>query len=516
MVVHETGVIQLIVGTRWTLMKNSFPHLDAAEAAALFQNGQTVAFSGFTPAGAPKEIPKAIAARAVEQHAAGKPFRIGVITGASTGHSLDGSLARADAVLFRTPYQSDPDMRKGINEGRIKFYDMHLSQLPQVVRYGFLGPVHWAVVEACDVTDSGEITLTSSVGATPSFCRVADKILIELNRFHPSALRGFHDIYEPEDPPHRKPVPVLRPDDRIGAPTVKVDPKKIVGIIETDQPDEGGGFSAVGETCARIGQNVAGFLASELKRGLIPAPFLPVQSGVGDTANAVLKAMGEHPEIPMFDMYTEVLQDAVVALIKQDKVRFASACSLTVSNPVLRDIYEHLEFFRSRVLLRPQEITNNPEIIRRLGIISINTAIEADITGNVNSTHVMGRNVMNGIGGSGDFARNAFLSIFTCPSTAKGGKISTIVPMVSHLDSSEHSVQVLITEQGVADLRGKCPADRAATIIENCAHPDYRDILREYVKLTGCAHSQQSLRAAFAMHLAFAETGDMHSVKWGS
>ncbi len=446
----------------------------------------------------------------------GKPLRIGVVTGASTGKSLDGSLAKADAVLFRTPYQSDPDLRKSINEGRTKFFDMHLSMLPQAVRYGFLGRLDWAVIEASDVNDSGEITLTSSVGAAPTFCQVADKIIIELNRFHPEALRGFHDIYEPENPPNRQPLPVCHPGDRIGAPVIKVNPKKIFGVIETNAPDEVGGFSPIGETTARIGEHVAEFLAAELRRGLIPKSFLPIQSGVGDTANAVLKAMGEHPEIPAFDMYTEVIQDAVLALIKQDKVRFASGCSLTVTNPVLRDIYSNIEFFRSRLLLRPQEITNSPEIIRRLGVLSINTAIEIDITGNVNSTHVLGRSIMNGIGGSGDFARNAFLSIFTCPSTAKAGKISAIIPLVSHLDSSEHSVQVVITEQGVADLRGKCPGDRAQAIIENCVHPDYRRILRDYVTLAGHAHSPLTLKAAFGLHLAFAKTGDMRTVNWGA
>lgn len=497
-------------------MSDKFPRLTAAEAAAQIQNGQTVAFSGFTPAGAAKEVPKAIAARAAEIQNSGQPFSIGVITGASTGHVLDGSLARANAILFRTPYQNDPDLRKSINEGRTKFYDMHLSQLPQAVRYGFLGPVQWAVIEACDVTPSGEITLTSSVGAAPTFCRVADKVLIELNKFHPQALHGFHDIFEPEDPPYRKPIPILQANDRIGAPTVTIDPRKIAGIVETNQPDEGGSFSAISETTAQIGENVANFLASDLARGLIPSCFLPIQSGVGDTANAVLNAMGAHPKIPKFDMYTEVIQDAVIALVKNDKVRFASGCSLSVSNPILKDIYQNLDFFRSRLLLRPQEITNNPEIVRRLGILSVNTAIEVDITGNVNSTHVMGKNMMNGIGGSGDFARNAFLSIFTCPSTAKGGKISTIVPLVSHLDSSEHSVQVIITEQGIADLRGKCPAERANAIIENCAHPYYRGVLRDYVALAGHTHSPQTLRAAFAMHISFAQSGDMHTVDWAN
>jgi len=232
------------------MIKDKFPRLTSAEAAAKIQNGQTVAFGGFTAAGAPKEIPSAIAARATEIHAAGQPFRIGVITGASTGPSLDGALARADAILFRTPYQSNSDLRKSINEGRTKFFDMHLSQLPQAVRYGFLGPVHWAVIEASGISESGEITLSSSVGAAPTFCRMADKILIELNHFHPEALRGFHDNYEPEDPPHRKPIPVLRPDDRIGAPTIKVDPKKIAGVVESNLPDEVKAFSAVDDTTA--------------------------------------------------------------------------------------------------------------------------------------------------------------------------------------------------------------------------------------------------------------------------
>jgi len=493
---------------------NSYPKLTAAEAAEHIQDGQTVAFSGFTPAGAPKDVPRAIGERAKAIHAEGRPFQIGVITGASTGKSLDGSLALADAVKFRTPYQSDPNLRKSINEGRTQFFDMHLSMAPQNVRYGFLGPVHFAVIEACDLTDAGEITLTSSVGAAPTFARVADKIIVELNRFHPEMLRGVHDIFEPEDPPYRNPLPLFRPSDRIGAPVIKVDPKKIIGVVATDAPDETGSFGEVSELTARIGRNVADFLAAELKRGLIPPSFLPIQSGVGDTANAVLKAMGENAGIPVFDMYTEVIQDAVVDLMRTGKVRFASGCSLTVTNSVLKQIYANFEFFRSKFVLRPQEISNSPEIVRRLGIIAINTAIEADISGNVNSTHVLGRSMMNGIGGSGDFARNAFLSIFTCPSTAKGGKISTIVPLVSHLDHSEHSVQIIVTEQGVADLRGKSPMQRAEAIITHCAHPDYRGQLRDYVRLAGTAHSPQTLSAAFGMHLQFARTGDMRGVTW--
>jgi acetyl-CoA hydrolase len=244
--------------------------------------------------------------------------------------------------------------------------------------------------------------------------------------------------------------------------------------------------------------------------------FLPIQSGVGDIANAVLGALGSHPDIPPFEIYTEVIQDAVIKLMDEKKVLFASGCSLTLSPSVLAHVYNELESFRSRLILRPQEISNHPEVVRRLGIITINTAIEADIMGNINSTHILGRNLMNGIGGSGDFTRNGFLSIFTCPSTARGGKISTIVPLVTHVDHSEHSVQAIVTEQGVADLRGKDPHERVQLIIERCAHPSFRDDLRRYYSLARGSHMPQALSKAFAMHQQFMRTGDMHDHLWES
>jgi acetyl-CoA hydrolase len=407
-------------------------------------------------------------------------------------------------------------LRQRINAGETRFYDMHLSMLPQNVRYGFLGKFSWAIIEACDVTDDGRIVLTSAVGAAPTFCRVADHILIELNRRHPETLRGFHDIYEPQDPPYRREIPVFRPTDRAGLPFIQVDPKKIVGVVETDLADESVSFEPANPTTTLIGQNVSEFLAAELQRGAIPRPFLPVQSGVGDIANAVLGAMGANPAIPRFEMYTEVIQDSVIELMRQGKIGFASGVSLTVSASVLASIYADLGEFRSRLLLRPQEISNHPEVVRRLGIISINTGIEADLFGNINSTHILGKTLMNGIGGSGDFTRNAFLSIFTCPSTARGGKISTIVPLVSHMDHSEHSVQVLVTEQGVADLRGKDPYERARLIIDRCAHPDFRDDLRRYFALAQSGHTPQTLANAFAMHQQYLVTGNMRGVTWAA
>jgi len=490
-------------------MSFPFPTLTADEAAALIHHGQTLGVSGFTPAGAAKVVPRALAARARAEHAAGRPFKVAIVSGASTGDSLDGELARAEAISWRTPYQSNKSLRNSINDGRILFFDMHLSHLPQQVRCNFLGPIDWAIVEASDITPEGEVVLSTSVGASPTFLHSAQKVIIEVNRFHSPKLRGFHDIYEPLDPPHRRPIPILRPSDRIGTETVGIDPRKIVGIVESNLPDETSGFDPADATTDRIGRNVAEFIAGELRAGRIPKEFLPIQSGVGNIANAVLGGLGAHPDIPAFEMYSEVIQDSVIDLVRSGKIKFATGTSLTIAQDVLRKFYDDLEFFRPRILLRPQEITNNPEVVRRLGIISVNTAIEVDIFGNINSTHIMGSNLMNGIGGSGDFTRNAHISIFTCPSSAKGGKISTIVPLVSHMDHSEHSVQVVVTENGIADLRGKTPNERARLIIEKCAHPKFHDALLRYAEMAKCGQTPQTLAKAFAFHEQFLRTGDM-------
>ncbi|MDR1673182.1 MAG: acetyl-CoA hydrolase/transferase family protein [Bacteroidales bacterium] len=490
-----------------------YPVMTAEEAAELVQHDDHVGFSGFTPAGCPKAVPAAIGRRAEAEHRKGKPFKIGMFTGASTGDSIDGNLARVHAIKFRTPYQSNSDLREAINGQDAPYFDLHLSHLSQMLRYGFLGKVNVAIIEAADITDDGEIVPTCGLGIAPTVCRMADKIIVELNRKHPKEIRGIHDVYEPADPPKRREIPVYTPCDRIGTHCIKVDPRKIAAVVETDLDNEGGSFTPVDAVTAKIGDNVANFLVNEMKAGRIPKEFLPVQSGVGNIANAVLASMGANKNIPVFEIYTEVIQDAVISLMKDGRVKFASGCSFTVSNPAMEEIYNNLAFFKDKLLLRPQEISNNPEIIRRLGLITINTALEADIFGNINSTHVLGTKMMNGIGGSGDFTRNAYMSIFTAPSVAKGTNISAIVPMVSHHDHSEHSVSVLITEQGIADLRGKSPMQRAHAIIENCVHPDYKQLLADYLTL-GKGQTPHHLKACFALHHAFNETKDMHNADW--
>ncbi|KAA6323813.1 Propionyl-CoA:succinate CoA transferase, partial [termite gut metagenome] len=463
----------------------SFKFITAAEAADFIKNNYNVGLSGFTPAGSPKAVTAEIARIAEKEHDKGNPFQIGIFTGASTGDSCDGMLSRVKALRYRAPYTTNTDFRNAVNNGEIAYNDIHLSQMAQEIRYGFMGKINVAIVEACELTEDGKIYPTAGSGITPTVCRLANQIIVELNSAHSKKMIGLHDIYEPLDPPYRREIPIYKPSDRIGTPYLQVDPKKIVGVVQTNIPDEARPFTPEDQITEQIGINVAGFLAADMKRGIIPSTFLPLQSGVGNIANAVLGALGHDKTIPDFEMYTEVLQDSVIKLMKEGRVKFASTCSLSVSNEVLNEIYNNMDFFRDKIVIRPSEISNNPEIARRLGLISMNTAIETDIYGNINSTHIGGTKMMNGVGGSGDFTRNAYISIFSCPSVAKEGKISSIVPMVSHHDHNEHSVNIIITEQGVADLRGKSPVERAHTIIENCAHPDYKNILWDYLRIAG-------------------------------
>ncbi len=120
---------------------------------------------------------------------------------------------------------------------------------------------------------------------------------------------------------------------------------------------------------------------------------------------------------------------------------------------------------------------------------------------------------MNGIGGSGDFARNAYVSIFMAPSVAKGGAISAFVPMVSHVDHTEHDTQIIVSEQGLADIRGLAPRKRAEAIIEKCVHPSYRDAMREYTQESFATaktkHTPRNLKKAFDWHIKLLETGSM-------
>ena len=484
--------------------------MPAERAAEQIQPGMTVAMSGFTGAGYPKAVPRALAAR---MEAAGGGFRIRVLTGASTAPDLDGVLARADGVELRLPYQSDPALRDRINAGDIDYLDIHLSHVAQHTWFGYFGHVDVAVVEVVAILEDGRLVPSSSVGNNKTWLDQADKVILEVNSFQPAAMEGMHDIYYGTAlPPDRLPIPLTRPDDRIGSPYLHVDPAKVVAVVETDAPDRNSPFTPPDDASRQIAGHLLEFFEHEVARGRLTEQLLPLQSGVGNIANAVLTALGD-AGYEGLTAFTEVIQDSMLDLVRGGVLSTASATSFSLSATGVEEFITNVDFYRDRIVLRPQEISNHPELIRRLGCIAMNGMIEADIYGNVNSTHVAGTRVMNGIGGSGDFARNAYLSVFMSPSIARGGVISGIVPMVSHVDHTEHDTMVIVTEQGLADLRGLSPKQRAQLVIDHCAHPDYRPLLQDYFdrarRDSYGKHTPHLLHEALSWHERLVEQGTM-------
>lgn len=476
--------------------------LSAEEAAAMIRPGMTLGCSGFSRVGYPKAIPKALAD---QSRASG----LTVITGASVGAEMDGELVNAGLVARRYPYQNDKALRSAINEGAVVYQDTHLSHLPLQMERGVGPEIDFAIVECAAITDEG-ILPPASLGIMDTVIRRAKKILVEVNETIPLELLGMHDICGSSGW-DRSFTPILSTaTDRIGTHLLPYDRDKIAGIVLTSGPGSFFHFSATDENTAAIAQHIVSFLKKEVLEGRLPKQMPPLQSGTGSVANGVLAGLSGSGFTGL-QMYSEVFQDSALQLMDEGKMLGASATALTFSRKTTEHFYRNLEQYRHKLVIRPQGVSNNPIAIRSLGVISINTALECDIYGNVNSSHQLGNRMMNGIGGSGDFARNAAISIFSTLSTAKNGAISCLVPMVSHVDHTEHDVQVIVTEQGLADLRWKSPRERAECIIENCAHPDYRPLLREYFR-KACrpgGHTPHCLDEALSWHLRFAECGSM-------
>ena len=479
--------------------------MSAQDAAALITDGMTVGMSGFTRAGDCKAVPFALAERA-KQH----PLQITLMTGASLGHDADKVLSDAGVTARRMPFQVDASLRQRINAGEVMFLDQHLSETVEMLRNKQIAPVDIAAIEATCITEDGAIVPTTSVGNSASFAILAKQVIVEVNLSVPLGLEGLHDIYIPTYRPHRQPIPLTGVDDRIGGTAIAINPDKIAGIVFTDRPDSPSTVLPPDLETEAIAGHLNGFLLREVKAGRLSPSLQPLQAGIGTIANAVLHGLLESPFDNM-TMYSEVLQDSSIELLESGRMAFASASSMTLSKACYERVMANLDFYKQRIVLRPQEISNHPEVVRRLGLITINTALEVDLYGNVNSTHVNGTQMMNGIGGSGDFARNAHMSVFVTKSLAKGGKISSVVPMVTHVDHTEHDVDVIVTEHGLADLRGLAPRERAREMIAHCVDPSYREQLNDYFR-AACrrgGHTPHLLEEAFAWHLRQQRTGSM-------
>jgi succinyl-CoA:acetate CoA-transferase len=391
--------------------------------------------------------------------------------------------------------------------------DIHLSHVAQMVWEGFFGHMDIAVIEVAGITEDGELIPSSSVGNNKTWIDQADKVILEVNSAQPIELEGMHDVYYGTAlPPNRLPLQIIDPSDRIGVPYLHCPPEKIIAIVETNSPDRNSPFKAPDADSKQIAGHIMDFLAHEVKMGRLPETLLPLQSGVGNIANAVLMGLDEGPFRPL-TAYTEVIQDGMLQMLKSGTLSMVSATAFSLSDAAMADLCENIADYKHRIILRPQEISNHPEVIRRLGCLSMNGMIEADLYGNVNSTHLMGSSIVNGIGGSGDFARNAYISFFVTPATAKGGAISCVVPMVSHVDHTEHDTHIIVTEQGLADLRGLPPRRRAQVMIDQCSHPDYRAELQDYLDRATASspgkHTPHLIEESLSWHARYLQDGTM-------
>lgn len=488
----------------------------AADVAVDYvKDDMNVGVSGFTPSGYPKAVPLALAAK-VE---AGANIKINLYTGASVGPELDGALSKAHALNRRSPYQTNGDLRNAINKGEIKYTEMHLSMAAQNIRYGFLPNrrgIDLAIIEVCKIIDLGDgkvgLIPTTSMGNSSSFVQGAKEVILEVNTTQPVALEGMHDSYVPLDPPNRKVIPIEKPEDLIGTPYIPCELDKIVAVVPCDITDKTRPLGDIDEDAKHMGENLVEFFKAEVAAGRLPKNLLPLQSGVGSVANAVINGL-VNSDFEDLTVYTEVIQDGMFDLIDAGKLRVASGTALSPSPDCLKKFYEKLDFYKPHLILRPQEISNSPEVARRIGVIAMNTAIEVDIYGNVNSTHICGSKLMNGVGGSGDFARNGFLTVFFTNSLAKGGKISSVVPFCSHIDHSANDVDVIVSERGVADLRYLSPKERAVIIIEKIAAPKYQPLLKDYFEracaANGNSQTPHLMDEAFSFHERFLKTGSM-------
>lgn len=500
--------------------------MDAEKTLPLFKDGMYLGFSGFA-GGHPMVLPTLLADHVESNGLRGK-MRFNVYTGASIDIDIDNRWAELDMIDRRWPHQQGHAIQKAINGAQINFGDRFLSMFAQDFGYGFYtmdnaDKIDIGIIEASCITEDGGIVPTLAVGIVSEIVARAEKIIIEINTTFPS-LEGIHDCVGVTLPPNKKVMDIQRVDDRIGSTSIPCDHRKITAIVESRVEPVGRFFGPFDQKSSQMADHILEFLKFEVKQGRLPKNLLPLQSGVGNIANAVSRGLLTS-QFSNLSIWTELFQDNLLDLLDSGKVDCVSTASFALSKERLWRVFAEWEKYRDKIILRPVYVSNHAEPIRRLGLIAMNTPVEFDIYGHVNSSIVNGSRIVNGVGGSGDFMRNAYLSIMhapsTRPTTSDPNGISCVLPMVTHVDHTEHDMDILVTEQGLADLRGLAPRQRAQRIIDKCAHPEYRPILQEYFDrslkecLASCsAHQPHMLFKVFNMHRNLAEKGTMKVENW--
>ena len=471
------------------------PVVDPVSAAETIEDGATVAVSGFGSVGDPKAVPRAIA-RAAE--AGDRDPSLTVVSGGSVGDPIDTDLLEAGGIDRRYPFVATEAARAAANDRSMAFADRGIAGLSDEVRFGRVADPDLAVVEAVAVGPDWLIPSTS-VGQTPAYVRAADELIVEVNAAQPLELARFHDIVVRDPPPNRGPIGLTGPGERIGTPAVSFAPEKLRAVVRTDERDDPYEFREPTAADRAIAANLTEFLERERDRDPTIGAAPSLQFGVGSLGNALMRALADSALADgRLRYFGEVIQDGLLDLLEAGDLEAASATSLALSAAGQDRLFADPDGYAESVVLRPSELSNAPALIDRFGVVAVNSAIELDLYGHVNSTHIRGSRLVSGVGGSVDFNRNAHLTVVATPATAGGGEVSTVVPMVTHADHTEHDIDAVVTEHGVADLRGLAPVERAEAIIE-CAAPEFRADLRTYLTQarTAGGHLPQDLETAF-------------------
>ena len=452
----------------------SVPQRSAEAVAGGIPPDATLLVSGFGRVGYPKAVPLALADD-------DRSLSLTVVSGGNVGDEIDTAMVEAGAIARRYPYQGTSASRAAANENRMAYSDRNVSQVGDEVRYGGLveGPTT-AVVEAVAVGPDWLIPSTS-IGQTPAFVAAADELVVEVNHAQPRALEAVHDVYTRDPPPGRDPIPLDDPWGRVGTPRVEFDPDILSAVVETDRSDSTYSFRDPTGDDQAIAGHVADFLRSLVESNPVFAERLTLQFGVGSLGNAL---MGELTGVDFGDRdivyFGEVFQDGLLDMLDAGELAAASATTLALSDEGQSRFFNDIDRYAEDVVLRPTDVSNAAELVDRFGVVAVNSALEIDLFGHVNSTHANGRRVITGVGGSGDYNRNALVTVCALPSRLGDGT-SRVVPMVPHVDHTEHDVDVVVTEQGVADIRGCSPVERAERIVDDCAHPAVQEDLRTYL-----------------------------------
>lgn len=342
--------------------------------------------------------------------------------------------------------------RKAVEEKRADYTPCFFSEIPRLFREKLL-PVDVALIQVTPPDEDGFCSFGVSADYTMAAAECAKTVIAQINAMLP----------------------------RTGGASIHLDAINL--IVESDQPLIELKPPVIGEIEKRIGENVA---------GLIP-DGATLQLGIGAIPDAVLlflkdkKDLGIHSE--MFSDGVVVLAEAGVVTNKKKTINTGKFTAAFLMGT--RKLYDFIDN-NPDVELHPVDYVNDPCVIgQHENMMSINSALQVDLMGQVNA-EMIGSRQFSGIGGQVDFVRGVSRSkngksIIALPATASNGTISRIACELDRgaaVSTSRNDVHHIVTEYGVANLRGKSLRERALALIA-IAHPDFREALAEQAKAKG-------------------------------